>query len=101
MLWNKNKGDAQCCGSYRGINLINHAIKIWEKIIEARLKDRVQISKQLFMDLCQERNYRCHVFLKNVDGKVRSGKVKESCIVYSRSQRKRTTGFREESCGTV
>ena len=42
----KNKGDAQCCGNYRGIKLMSHTIKMWERIIEARLRDRVKISKQ-------------------------------------------------------
>ena len=41
----KNKGDAQCYGSYRGIKLMSHTMKIWERIIEARLKERVEISK--------------------------------------------------------
>ena len=44
----KNKGDAQGCGNYRGTNLITHTMKIWEKIIEARLKDIVEISKQQY-----------------------------------------------------
>ena len=44
----KNKGDAQCCGSYRAIKLMRHTMKIWERIIEARLRDRVDISKQQY-----------------------------------------------------
>ena len=44
----KNKGDAQCCGNYRGIKLMGHTIKIWERIIEDRLRDRVEISKQQY-----------------------------------------------------
>ena len=32
----KNKGDAQCCGNYRGIKLMVHTMKVWERIIEAR-----------------------------------------------------------------
>ena len=44
----KNKGDAQCCGSYRGIKLMSHKMKIWERIIETRLRDRVEISKQQY-----------------------------------------------------
>ena len=31
----KNKGDAQCCGNYRGIKLMSHTMKVWERIIEA------------------------------------------------------------------
>ena len=44
----KNKGDAQCCGNYRGIKLMSHTMKVWERIIETRLRDRVQISKQQY-----------------------------------------------------
>ena len=44
----KNKGDAQCCGNYRGIKLMSHTMKVWERIIEARLRDRVEISKQQY-----------------------------------------------------
>ena len=48
----KNKGDAQCCENYRGIKLMSHTMKAWERIIEARLRNRMEISN---MDLCQER----------------------------------------------
>ena len=41
----KNKGDTQCWGSYRGIKLM---MKKWQKIIEARLRDRVEISEQQY-----------------------------------------------------
>ena len=44
----KNKGDEQCCGSYKGIKLMSHTMKIWEKIIEARLTDGVKTSKQQY-----------------------------------------------------
>ena len=44
----KNKGDAKCCGNYRGLKLMSHTIKVWERIIEARLSDRVEISKQQY-----------------------------------------------------
>ena len=44
----KNKRDAQCCGNYRGIKLMSHTVKVWERIIVARLRDRVEISKQQY-----------------------------------------------------
>ena len=44
----KNKGVSQCCGNYRGIKLMSYTMKVWEKIIEARLRDNVEISKQLY-----------------------------------------------------
>ena len=52
--FNMNKGDAQCSGSYRGMKLMSHTMKIWERIIEVRLKDRVEIKKSN-IDLCQEK----------------------------------------------
>ena len=44
----KNKGDAQCCENYRGITLVSHTMTVWERIIETRLRDRVEISKQQY-----------------------------------------------------
>ena len=43
-----NKADAHCCGIYRGIKLMSHTMKIWERVIEARLRDSVEISKQQY-----------------------------------------------------
>ena len=44
----KKKGDAQCSGNCRGIKLMNHTMKLWERIIKARLRDRVEINKQQY-----------------------------------------------------
>ena len=44
----KNKGEAQCCGNYRGIKLMSHTMKVQERIIEAKLRDTVEISKQKY-----------------------------------------------------
>ena len=44
----KNKGDAQCFGNYRKIKQMSHTMKVWERIIETRLRDRVEISKQQY-----------------------------------------------------
>ena len=44
----KSKGDAQCCGNYRGIKLMSHTMKVWERIIEVRLRNRVEFSKQQY-----------------------------------------------------
>ena len=69
----KNKGNAQCCGNYRGIKLMSHTMKIWERIIEARLRDRVEISKQQYGFMPGKGTTPgkgCHVCFKNVDGKV-------------------------------
>ncbi|XP_019254682.1 PREDICTED: uncharacterized protein LOC109233302, partial [Nicotiana attenuata] len=32
----KNKGDIQCCNNYRGIKLLSHTMKVWERVMEVR-----------------------------------------------------------------
>ena len=44
----KNKGDIQNCSNYRGIKLMSHSMKLWERVIEARLRDIVPICAQQF-----------------------------------------------------
>ena len=36
------------CGNYRGLKLINHTIKSWKRIIEARIRKEVTIAEQQF-----------------------------------------------------
>uniref|UniRef100_A0A3B4CLA2 ribonuclease H n=1 Tax=Pygocentrus nattereri TaxID=42514 RepID=A0A3B4CLA2_PYGNA len=44
----RNKGDVQSCSNYRGIKLMSHTMKVWERVVEARLRREVQISEQQF-----------------------------------------------------
>ncbi|XP_076931879.1 uncharacterized protein LOC143597182 [Bidens hawaiensis] len=43
VLLYKNKGDAQCCGNYRGIKLLGHTMKLWERVIETRIRRQTQV----------------------------------------------------------
>ena len=43
-----NKGDILDCGNYRGIKLMAHTLKMWERVIEKRLREGVSISDQQF-----------------------------------------------------
>ena len=43
----KNKGDIQSCTNYRG-KLLNHTMKIWERVVERRLRKIVSISENQF-----------------------------------------------------
>ena len=42
----KNKGDRQSCGNYRGIKLMCHTMKLWERLVEGRLRTEVSICEQ-------------------------------------------------------
>lgn len=44
----KMKGDIQDCNNYRGIKLMSHTFKVWEKVIEKRLRSLVQIRENQF-----------------------------------------------------
>ncbi|GKE81161.1 hypothetical protein Tco_1551161 [Tanacetum coccineum] len=41
----KNKGDAQACSNYRGIKLFSRTIKLWERVIERRLRSKTIMSE--------------------------------------------------------
>ena len=40
----KGKGDVLSCGKYRGVRLLEHGMKLWEKILEERLRGLVKIN---------------------------------------------------------
>jgi len=44
----KGKGDAIDCGSYRGIKLLEHAMKVFERVMEARIRKIVKIDAMQF-----------------------------------------------------
>ena len=44
----KNKGDILECNNYRGIKLMSHFMKLWERVIEARLREIVNIRENQF-----------------------------------------------------
>ena len=44
----KGKGDIKECRNYRGIKLMSHSMKLWETIIEARIRKEVTIAEQQF-----------------------------------------------------
>ena len=42
----EEKGDIQDCGNYRGIKMISHTMKIWERIIDRRLREETSIRRR-------------------------------------------------------
>ncbi|VFQ93984.1 unnamed protein product, partial [Cuscuta campestris] len=44
----KGKGDIQSCENYRGIKLLSHTMKVWERVIEFRVRKGVCISENQF-----------------------------------------------------
>jgi Reverse transcriptase (RNA-dependent DNA polymerase) len=44
----KNKRDIQNCTNYRGIKLMSHTMKLWERVIEHRLRKLTIVFKNQF-----------------------------------------------------
>jgi hypothetical protein len=44
----KNKGDVQSYTNYRGIKLMRHTMKLWERIIEHRLRGVTNVTENQF-----------------------------------------------------
>ena len=44
----KGKEDIKKCGNYRGIKLMSHTMKLWERVIQARIRMEVMIAQQQF-----------------------------------------------------
>ena len=57
----KGKGDALECGSYRGIKLLDQVMKVMERVIEKRIRSRVQLDEMQFWIQTRKGNYRCYI----------------------------------------
>ena len=44
----KNKGDIQSCTNYRGIKLMSHTTKLWERAVEHHLRRVTNVTKNQF-----------------------------------------------------
>ena len=44
----KGKGNIKEYGNYRGIKLMSHPVKLWERVIEAKIRKEVTIAVQQF-----------------------------------------------------
>ena len=44
----RGKGDIKECGNHRGIKLMSHSMKLWERVIEARIRKELTIGEQQF-----------------------------------------------------
>ena len=58
----KEKGDVKSCNTYRGVKLLEHTMKIVERVLERRIRKSVNIDS-MHLVLCLEEKQQTHCLL--------------------------------------
>ncbi|KAK3542457.1 hypothetical protein QTP86_025884, partial [Hemibagrus guttatus] len=76
----KNKGDVQSCSNYRGIKLMSHTMKVWERVVEARLRKVVEICEQQYGFMHRKSTTDAIFALRILMEKYRDGQRELHCV---------------------
>ncbi|KAK3560072.1 hypothetical protein QTP86_033795 [Hemibagrus guttatus] len=76
----KNKGDVQSCSNYRGIKLMSHTLKLWERVVEARLRKVVEICEQQYGFMPRKSTTDAIFALRILMEKYRDGQRELHCV---------------------
>ncbi|KAK3534886.1 hypothetical protein QTP70_000908, partial [Hemibagrus guttatus] len=76
----KNKGDVQSCSNYRGIKLMSHTMKRWERVVEARLMKVVEICEQQYGFMPRKSTTDAIFALRILMEKYRDGQRELHCV---------------------
>ncbi|KAK3509804.1 hypothetical protein QTP70_011627 [Hemibagrus guttatus] len=76
----KNKGDVQSCSNYRGIKLMSHTMKLWERVVEARLRKIVEICEQQYGFMPRKSTTDAIFALRILMEKYRDGQKELHCV---------------------
>ncbi|KAK3543885.1 hypothetical protein QTP70_030266 [Hemibagrus guttatus] len=76
----KNKGDVQSCSNYRGIKLMSHTMKLWERVVEARLRKVVEICEQQYGFMPRKSTTDAIFALRILMEKYRDGQRELQCV---------------------
>ncbi|KAK3513743.1 hypothetical protein QTP70_028734, partial [Hemibagrus guttatus] len=76
----RNKGDVQSCSNYRGIKLMSHTMKLWERVVEARLRKVVEICEQQYGFMPRKSTTDAIFALRILVEKYRDGQRELHCV---------------------
>ncbi|KAK3551724.1 hypothetical protein QTP70_023244 [Hemibagrus guttatus] len=76
----KNKGVVQSCSNYRGIKLMSHTMKVWERVVEARLRKVVEICEQQYGFMPRKSTTDAIFALRILMAKYRDGQRELHCV---------------------
>ncbi|KAK3529612.1 hypothetical protein QTP70_032034, partial [Hemibagrus guttatus] len=99
----KNKGDVQSCSNYRGIKLMSHTMKLWERVVEARLRKVVDVCEQQYGFMPRKSTTDAIFALRILMEKYRDGQRELHCggMKVSRSKTEYMCVNEREGSGTV
>ncbi|KAK3570610.1 hypothetical protein QTP86_023799, partial [Hemibagrus guttatus] len=76
----KNKGEVQIFSNYRGIKLMSHTMKLWERVVEARLRKVVEICEQQYGFMPRKSTTDAIFALRILMEKYRDGQRELHCV---------------------
>ncbi|KAK3555243.1 hypothetical protein QTP86_010532 [Hemibagrus guttatus] len=76
----KNKGDVQSCSNYRGIKLMRYTMKLWERVVEARLRKVVEVCEQQYGFMPRKSTTDAIFALRILMEKYRDGQRELHCV---------------------
>ena len=77
----KEKGDIQECKNYRGIKLLTHTFKIWERVLDRRVRECTDIHESQFGFMPGRRTTDAIFILKQTTEQYREGQ-KDICVTF-------------------
>ena len=93
----KGKGDALVCGSYRGIRLLEHVMKILERVVDARVRRIVKIDDMQFGFMAGKGTTDAIFIVRQLQEKYLA--KKKTCGWHSSTLKRHLTEFQGRSCG--
>ncbi|KAK3558270.1 hypothetical protein QTP86_013939, partial [Hemibagrus guttatus] len=96
------KNKVQSCSNYRGIKLMSHTVKLWERVVEARLRKVVEICEQQYGFMPRKSTTDAIFALRILMEKYRDGQRELQCVfvdlekVYEKGAKRRAVVLYEE-----
>ena len=96
----KEKWDIQDCGNYRGIKVISHTMKIWERIIDSRLRPETSVGEEQFGFMPGRGTTDYMPYLQLGRWYRNTGKCRRNCTWCLLTLRRRMTGYHGRKFGS-
>ena len=78
----QRKGDILECNNYRGIKLMCHSVKLWERLMEARLRQITSIDNTQYGFRPGKTTDRAYVHTANSPGKIEDREMNKELHIF-------------------